>query len=277
MVQDPRQTWRPARVVENRQVARASMWLALEARDDLPAAYDPGHVLSLGLLQQSSTYLRHAYTVSRGDPGRCRFEHLYRVIPNGRMTPQLVQLHPGAEVFFHGPFHTPIQQEVRDDARRIALLATGTGIGPIFGFAEKALKEGESRPLTLYAGFREEADFCLIDELDELAWKHPNFEWHFTVSKPSATWNGLHGHVTDHIPALLERDLLNAYHFHLVGNGEMVHFVRKALHRAGLAPERVSIETYFNHHAEPPEAEVEALAARLRESKINAALPDREM
>lgn len=58
--------------------------------------------------------------------------------------------------------------------------------------------------------------------------------------------------------------VLNAYHFHLVGNGEMVHFVRKALRRAGLAPERVSIETYFNHHAEPPEPEVEALAARIR-------------
>ena len=265
MVQDPRQTWRPARVVENRHAARASMWLTLEASDELPAAYEPGHVLSLGLLQESGGYLRHAYTVSRGDPGRRRFEHLYRVINDGRMTPQLVKLQPGAEVFFHGPFHTPIQHEVRADARRIAVLSTGTGIGPIFGFAEKTLREGETRPLTLYAGFREEADFCLIDELDELAHRHSNFEWHFTVSKPGAAWKGLQGYVTDHIPTLLQSDTLNAYHFHLVGNGEMVHFVRKALRRAGLIPERVSTETYFNHHADPPETEVEALAARLRE------------
>jgi NAD(P)H-flavin reductase len=277
MAQDPRQTWRPARVVENRKAARASMWLMLEASDDLPAAFDPGHVLSLGLRQESGTYLRHAYTVSRGDPKRRRFEHLYRVVDNGRMTPQLMQLEPGTEVFFHGPFHTAIQQEVRHDARRIALLSTGTGIGPIFGFSEKALKEGESRPLILYAGFREEADFCLIDELDELKRRHPNFEWHFTVSKPSASWKGLKGHVTDQVPALLESDTLNAYHFHLVGNGEMVHFVRKALHRAGIAPERVSIETYFNHHAEPPDHEVEAFATRLyqRDEVRPQVYPDR--
>src|SRR5262245_61827175 len=141
--------WRPARVLDNRPIANGAMWLALEALDELPAAYEPGHVLGLGLKFHDG-YIRHAYTVSRGERGSRRFEHLYRVIVQGRMTPLLTRLGKGDTMFFHGPFHTPIQYEIDPAAERIALIATGTGVGPLFGYAEKALREGEKRPMTLY-------------------------------------------------------------------------------------------------------------------------------
>jgi NAD(P)H-flavin reductase len=255
--------WRPARVIENRLVATGSMWIKLEATDKLPAAFEPGHVLGLGVPVDQG-HMRHAYTISRADPESRQFEHLYRVIPGGRMTPHLAALPAGSDMFFHGPFHTPIQQEIRAAAERIVLIATGTGIGPVFGYAEKALKEGESRPLTLYAGFHAESDMCLIDELEALARKYQNFAWHFTISHPSSLWRGLKGRVTDCVPAEIDTFNLDTYHFHLVGNGEMVHVMRKALHHSGVSPERVSIETYFNHYAQPPDAEVHRLAARFR-------------
>ena len=255
--------WRPARVIENRQVANGSMWIKLEATDELPAPFEPGHVLGLGLKYDQGT-MRHAYTVSRSDPGSRRFEHLYRVIPDGRMTPHLAALPIGASISFHGPFHTPIQKEIRAAAERIVLIATGTGIGPVFGYAEKALSEGESRPMTLYAGFHVESDMCLVGELEALAREHSNFSWQFTVSHPSELWRGLTGRVTDCVPARIHNEELEVCHFHLVGNGEMVHVMRKALHHAGVSPERVSIETYFNHFAHPPDDEVHHLAARFR-------------
>jgi ferredoxin-NADP reductase len=255
--------WRPARVIENRPVANGSMWIQLEATDELPVEFEPGHVLGLGLAQDQG-YMRHAYTISRAHPETRRFEHLYRVIPGGRMTPHLAALTVGAAVSFHGPFHTPIQTEVRASAERIVLIATGTGIGPVFGYAEKALNEGESRPMTLYAGFRVESDMCLVEELETLAREHRNFAWHFTVSHPSELWRGSIGRVTDSVPARIRNEELKVCHFHLVGNGEMVHVMRKALHLAGVVPERVSIETYFNHYAHPPDAEVQRLAGRFR-------------
>ena len=253
--------WRPARVVENRPVANGSMWIQLEATDDMPAAFEPGHVLGLGLSHDQG-YMRHAYTVSRGEPENQRFEHLYRVIPGGRMTPRLAALRRGDSISFHGPFHTPIQQEIRAAAEHIVLIATGTGIGPVFGYAEKALNEGESRPMKLYAGFHVESDICLTDELEELAREHRNFGWHFTVSRPSDQWRGSIGRVTESVPARIHDEELKICHFHLVGNGEMVHVMRKALHLAGVTPERVSIETYFNHYAQPSDAEVHRLASR---------------
>jgi NAD(P)H-flavin reductase len=263
MAQSFSSVWRPARVLANRPVANGSMWITLEAADELPASYEPGHVLGLGL-KLNGGYMRHAYTVSRGEPQTRRFEHLYRIIPEGRMTPRLTELSIGDEVFFHGPFHTPIQQEVQSSAQRIILIATGTGVGPLFGYAEKALSEGEMRPITLYAGFHEESHMCLAGELEALARRYANFAWHFTVTHPSKTWNGLTGRVTECVPYLIDTHKLEAYHFHLVGNGEMVHLVQSALHRAGMSAERVSIETYFNHHAEPEDAEIDKLAAQFR-------------
>jgi hypothetical protein len=46
----------------------------------------------------------------------------------------------------------------------------------------------------------------------------------------------------------------------------MVHLVRRALYRAGLPVERVSIETYFNHHVEVDDADVERVAHRFQNS-----------
>jgi|SRR5579862_713676 len=66
MAHDVYPGWRPARVVQNRRVAAGSMWLTLEAIDDWAAAYEPGHVLSLGLSLEDG-FIRHAYTVSRGE------------------------------------------------------------------------------------------------------------------------------------------------------------------------------------------------------------------
>jgi len=261
MARDTNPGWRPARVVDNRRVANGSMWIALEAVDELPAAYEPGHVLGLGL-KLNDCYMRHAYTVSRGKPQTRRFEHLYRIVSQGRMSPRLAELPPDAEMFFHGPFHTPIQQEIQTGADRIVLMATGAGVGPLFGYAEKALSEGETRPMSLFAGFREESDICLAGELDNLARSHLNFKWHCTTSHPTKNWRGLTGRITEWVPDSIEKEKLETYHFHLVGNGEMVHLVRKALYRAGMPAGRVSIETYFNHHAEPPNAEIDIPAER---------------
>ena len=81
------------------------MWVVLEAMDDLPAAFEPGHVLGLGLKRDDHTLVRHAYTVSRGKPSARRFEHLYRVISGGRVSPLLAQLSPNDAVFFHESSH----------------------------------------------------------------------------------------------------------------------------------------------------------------------------
>jgi ferredoxin-NADP reductase len=254
--------WRPARVIDNRPAADGSMWITFEAADGLPACYEPGHVIGLAVPVDQGQ-LRRAYTVSRSDHQSRQFSLLYRVIAHGRMSPRLAALPRGATVFFHGRFHTPIHQEIQPDAERIVLMATGVGIGPIFGYAQKALAEGETRPIRLYGGFRKESDICLATDLEALAQGHANFEWYSSLTHPPTDWRGLTGRLTARVADAIDTRQLETHHVHLVGNGEMVHLVRQALYRAGMPAKRVSIETYFNHYVEPLDEAIETLARRL--------------
>lgn len=243
-------------VMENRVFGRGNRWLKLQILGKNVPGYEPGSVVGLSF-RQDNVLLRHAYTISRADLEHGTLEFLYRVIPHGRMTPPMAALLPGAEIQVSGLGGHPISGEVATDPAGIVLVSTGTGIGPIFGYSQLALEKGCKLPIKLFAGFRELEDSCLQEELKALAEKHPNFEWHFSLSKPPAEWTGLRGHVTESIPTVLgeARDL----HFHLVGNGNMVVELYEVLMALGLKDERVTSEVYFNYPDHLDEKKMQAL------------------
>lgn len=232
-----------ATVLKNSEASRGSRWLALQLPEGALMDFAPGTVLGL-MMKHGAGTLRHAYTVSRADSRKRSLEFLYRVIPDGKMTPHLAALEPGAEVTIAGRGGHPISGEVATNPEGIVLVSTGTGIGPIWGYAQSALEGGLRLPLTLVAGFRELQDACLQDELKSMAEKFPNFRWHFTLTKPDADWMGLKGRVTEVLPAVLGP--VGKLHFHLVGNGAMVVELYHVLMLAGLKDERVTSEIYFN-------------------------------
>lgn len=231
-----------ARVLENRPLGRGNRWLELRLPDQAVLDHEPGSVVGLAL-RHGQHLLRHAYTVSRCDPAERTLEFLYRVIPQGRMTPHLAALQPGAELTITGRGGHPIANEVATQPKGIVLVSTGTGIGPLYGYSQGVLQRGLALPLILFAGFRQEQDACLQDELAVLARQHPNFNWHFSLSQAPTGWTGLRGHVSESMGAVLGpvRDL----HFHLVGNGAMVVELYEALRALGLEDRRVTSEIYF--------------------------------
>ena len=246
-------------VLENKALGRGNRWLKLQFKPGENLDHEPGSVVGLSI-RHGQGLLRHAYTVSRADPAARTLEFLYRVIPDGRMTPHLAQAGPGAEVLLSGRGGHPIRGEVATDPEGIVLVSTGTGIGPLYGYSQRALAAGLTLPLRLFAGFREEADACLQDELAALAAAHPNFSWQFSLSRPGPDWKGLRGRVSESMPALLGP--VRNLHFHLVGNGTMVVELYHALLAVGLKDERVTSEVYFNYTDEIDGDKVDAIAAR---------------
>jgi len=262
MPKDWKDSWRRATVLANREFARGSRWLTLRADDEHPVPYEPGHVLALRL-GEGREAMKHAYTVTWADAAQRTFSTIYRVIPTGRMTPRLAALGPDAALEFSGVHHNPIRHEVNAGARQVVGLATGTGVGPLYGYFRYVLENGlEKRPLWLYVGFREEADIGPREELDTLAATYPNFKWSPTLSHPSANWTGLRGRLGESVPGLIDRP--RETHFHLVGNGAMLVEMEAALALVGVPAEFVSDETYFNWDAEAGEGVAERIAARFR-------------
>ncbi|HJV90696.1 MAG TPA: hypothetical protein VJ623_10355 [Holophagaceae bacterium] len=253
--------WRRAEVTHQRAAARGTQLTTLRLPDDLPFPFEPGHVVALRLETPTGLH-RHPYTVCGSDPTTRELTFLYRVIPEGRLTPTFAALAPAGAVELSGLHHTPIREEVDPEASEILGLATSSGLGPLWGYAAEALAHGETRPIHLVVGVREAADLPLRRELDALASAYPTFRWTPVVSGSEPTWAGLRGRITDHLPAFLPRP--GATHLHLVGNMGMVKLIEAALHAAGLPARRVTKEGFFNWNAEVKTAHVAELAASLR-------------
>ncbi|MEK7467976.1 MAG: FAD-dependent oxidoreductase [Planctomycetota bacterium] len=254
--------WRRATVLSNREFARGSRWITLRAEDEHPVPYEPGNVLALRI-GEGGTALKHAYTVTWADASARTFSVIYRVIPTGRMTPRLAALGPDGFVEFSGVHHNPIRREVNSRARQVVGLATGTGVGPLFGYFRYVLENGlEMRPLSLFVGFREEQDVGPRAELDALSAAYSNFKWAPTLSRPESAWTGLRGRLGESVPPLIHRP--RETHFHLVGNGAMLVEMEAALAKAGVPGDFVSDEYYFNWDEEASDDVVDRIAARFR-------------
>jgi ferredoxin-NADP reductase len=257
MNSDWTQAWRPGRLIANREAGRGCRLLELELPDDLPFPFEPGHVVSLRLGGQ-----RHPYTVSRVVPERRALGFLSRIIPGGRLTPALAAAEPGATIEVHGLHHAPIHREIAPGAAAFVGLATGSGIGPLWGFAEQALAAGWDRPIQLFAGFREEPDICLGPELDQLQARFPLFSWRPTLTRPAPDWSGLRGRLGESLPPLAAAP--RACHFHLVGNGAMLAEMAAALAEIDLPEAQVTSEVFFNFNAEADPQAVRGIVERLR-------------
>ena len=70
------------------------------------------------------------YSLSGGESEE-HLRILYRVIPDGLLTPYLAKLVPGDELSFTGPFGNFL---LRDERQPIVFIATGTGIAPALSF-----------------------------------------------------------------------------------------------------------------------------------------------
>ena len=257
MAGDWTQAWRQASVTGNREAGHRSRLLRLELRDDLPFPYEPGHVVAL-----RHATLRHPYTLSQVDPEGRGLAILYRVIPGGRLTPALEGLEPGAALEVSGLHHAPVLEGIAPAARAVVLCSTGSGIGPLWGFAERALGLGFDRPITLFAGFREAQDICLAPELDALQARYPAFRWHPTLTRPAADWPGLRGRLGETAPPLIPEP--RACHFHLVGNGAMLAELGAALEAIGVPAAQVTTEVFFNFKAKADPETVRTIAGRFR-------------
>lgn len=271
--------WQAGTVVSNANVGRGARLLTVRAA--APLAYLPGHVLGLEIEHpETKDPLKGPYTVTRCVDDL--FDVLYRVIPDGRKTPFMERLAPGDACRFGGRFGTPIAEGIDAKCDRVVGVATGTGIGPLLGFAEQALEAPGGPNIEFFVGLRDLADAACVPELDALA-ADSRFSWSACVSRPSPCTAiaaaplaapRYSGRVTSAVPGILGS--VASTHFHLVGNGAFVKEFKAGLIAGGVSEARVTTEVYFNGKAEPDPDVVAFVSDQLRsEPQTRARAPPR--
>lgn len=132
----------------------------------------------------------------------------------GIVSSWLFSLKPGDEVATAGPFGTFRAQKTD---REMVFIGGGVGMAPLRAMIYEQLERvGTDRKMSFWYGARSKQDLFYVEELDELAAKHANFDWTIALSdpKPEDEWTGdrgfvhntvLENHLRDHpTPELCE-------------------------------------------------------------------------
>lgn len=191
--------------------------------------------------------LRRSYSISSSPMVNEAIETFVDVMPQG----------PGSKFFENAKIGDPVDMLAplgkftfveRDNSSAPAVfLATGTGITPFVAiFLEQLELVGNSRPFIFYWGMRYQEDIFLVNELEALQHRFPNFKYKLTLSQPPANWQGLSGYCTE----LLTNDWnsiadIAQADFYLCGAGKMLEDAEQILLQKNIAKENIFYEKYY--------------------------------
>lgn len=151
---------------------------------------------------------------------------LFRLIPDGKLTPLMSRRVPGDLIEYTGAFGS---FTIRDPARPILFVATGTGIAPCRGFA----RSHSELAMTVLHGVRTSDDLFYREDLSTYAY-HP------CVSREAAS--GFRGRVTDLLATMpLEKE----QHCYLCGSNAMITDAHRILKSRGVRDDAIFSEPYF--------------------------------
>lgn len=109
--------------------------------------------------------------------------------------------------------------------QNILLLATGSGLAPLYGIIRDALNRGHTGQLRLYHGSNFKSGFYLVSALKELEAAHSNFHYVPCLSGEEGGEGISSGTVLD--VALKENPNLSGWRIFLCGNPDMVNAAKK--------------------------------------------------
>jgi CDP-4-dehydro-6-deoxyglucose reductase len=191
-----------------------------------PIGHRPGQYLTLF----RPDGLGRSYSIAGDD-----LELHVRRIPGGAMSEWLAAAPPGEAVTIQGPagdcFYTP-----GDPAQPLLLAGAGTGLAPLYGILQDALRQGHQGPIWLYHGALNERGLYLTEELAALATGHPNFEYRPALLDREGPLPEL---ITRHHPQL------KGWRGFVCGDPTIVNLLRKRLFLGGMASRAISADAFL--------------------------------
>jgi ferredoxin/flavodoxin---NADP+ reductase len=209
----------PCRVVAHHRLSAEGYELVLE-RNGL--AFDAGRLLTLHGREVTED---RSYTIAAGEKDP-HLHVLYRLVPGGVLTPQLILLQVGDHIDVSGPYG---QFVLRDPARPVIFIATGTGVAPFRAYT----RTYPGVQYTLIHGVRTEDELFFKEEFQQYAY-HPCLSRQETPH--------FHGRVSQFLQTF---DCPPEAHYYLCGAYEMIYDVQALLLKRDIPAEQIFTEGYY--------------------------------
>jgi CDP-4-dehydro-6-deoxyglucose reductase, E3 len=197
------------------------------AEGHAPLRFAAGQWINLHLKTESGP-LKRAYSIASAPSQDGSFELAITLVENGPGSTYLHGLPLGTTIEVTGPQGLFIRQL----ASPSLFVGTGTGVTPLRSMFRAALEAGETSPMRLIFGVREEADRLYLDEFEELSQRFPNFCAIYTLSRATQAWSGKSGYVQTHVQELYEELAKSGEcHIYICGLTKMITQVRDLLRK----------------------------------------------
>jgi NAD(P)H-flavin reductase/ferredoxin/truncated hemoglobin YjbI len=156
-------------------------------------------------------------------------------------------LEAGDEIGIQGPAGESYYRH-EERSHPMLMVATGTGLAPIYGILRDALHNKHKGEIHLYHGGRDEERFYLRGPLRELERQHPHFHYYECVSGTRISPPGAPAHGTlagrVHDVAFARHANLHGWHVHIAGLAEMVDAAEQLAVKHGAAPDRIYTDAF---------------------------------
>ena len=166
--------------------------------------------------------------------------------PPGKMSSYCFGLKPGDKVTVFGPYGEFFVNDT--DAEKI-WIGGGAGMAPLRSQIFDELKRrGRTTKMSYWYGARSLREMFYVEEFDELAKAHPNFEWHVALSDPlpEDDWSGhlgfIHQVVLDNY--LADHPAPEDCEYYLCGPPPMIAAVLSTLDSLGVEPENIKFDDF---------------------------------
>jgi len=225
----------PAQVVAKDMLTPSICRILLEPATHLD--YHPGQFINL----RGSDGTARSYSLA-SLPADYFLELHIRRRQNGHLSNWIFDtLQVNDEVEIHGPSGDNFYQATNPN-QPMLLIATGTGLAPLWGVLRHALDCGHCGPIHLYHGSRSAGDLYLHQALKELQAGHANLHYQACVSGLEVP-EGFRAARADQA-ALTDHPSLRGWRVHISGIPAMVFSVTDSVLRAGAARNEVCADPF---------------------------------
>ncbi len=185
-------------------------------------------------------------TASHGVNQTEKLELIFDVKPGGLGSGYLFGLEVGQEIEVMGVMGRFVIADQGDlsEERKLLFVGTGSGVVPLRSMIHDLLEtKGFKGLLRLHWGMRSDDELFMMEELDDLKARFPNFSYDVVMSQPSEKWANCRGHVQDCLVGHGEN--WSGWEAYLCGSQKMVLDVAALLQTKGIEKEKIYFEKFY--------------------------------
>lgn len=234
---------RSVRVVEVIRETDDAVTLVLEVTDGRPVEFRAGQYLTHCFAIDGVT-VKRAYSISaaEGDRLACTVKVIDGGVVSGFVHRDVAAGYEYTVLGPSGDFVLPGVDE--NDAVPLAFLAAGSGITPVIGMIETALRQSPEREISLVYASRRQSEIIFARRLSALAANYPQLRVVHVLSQPASAWPGETGRLTGERAAALLAPSLDAQVF-LCGPPELMDATTAALTSGAVDAGRIHRERFY--------------------------------